>query len=339
MSISPLRTKKLKVVWSRRATDYVTSLAWCPEGRRLAAGTGAGTVEIYGEGGEVVARVEAHRLGVEDVVWTGQGIFSGGQDGRWCRLIEEGLRLQVLQEGGAWVQRVAWSRKQGSRLAVVAGRKIWLCGADGTVRHTVEEKGYAFQDAAWDPEGKWLLTAGYGGVKVWDGEDGALLSTYAWPSAIWSCRWSPDGRWLAGGSQENAVHIWDARNGTHLHMPGYGGKVRCLDWSADSRWLATAGGPDVVLWDCSGAGPEGRSGKTLVAHSEMVGALAFAPSGTLLASGGAEGRLIIWRAEGEDEAVGAAVLEEPLTRLVWSPDGGHLAAGTARGAVAVFSIG
>lgn len=329
-----VKTRRLVPRWSKRCGDYVTGLAWAPGGGQLAAGTGGGGLEIFSAEGEKVGDQKAHLLGVEGVVWTEAGIFTGGQDGRVCRWGGSGEpRGEVVARAGAWVQRLAWG---GGYLAVAAGRKVILWSEAGGVGREIEDSAHAFQDLCWEPGGRRLLTAGYGGLRLWDAEEGVEVRSYAWPAALWSCAWSPDGRWVAGGSQEQAVHIWDARSGAHMHMPGYAGKVRLLGWSADSRWLGTAGGADVILWDCSGAGPEGREGKLCAAHGATVVVLAFAPQAAHVATGCAGGRLILWNAEGEDEVVAAAVFEEPLTALAWSADGMRLAVGTGRGAVAVF---
>ena len=158
----------------------------------------------------------------------------------------------------------------------------------------------------------------------------------AWKGALWNCRWSPDGRWVCGGSQENAVHVWDAASAEHLHMPGYQSKIRSLDWSSDSKWLATSNGIDVLLWDCSGAGPNGRQPLMFGVHSSAVTEIRFQHRGHLFAAGGKDGKLVLWSADGGEEPLAVYVGEDEVSVIRWAPDDKLVAIGTSTGEVLVF---
>lgn len=342
---APVKTRRLAPRWNSQAADYISALAWSPNGKQLAVGTGAGTVEFFSAEGTAGAKHAAHALGVEALAWTPGGLFSGGQDGRLKRWVEgDSAAALDVRPGKGWVGTLAWSGHDvkgpgGAKqplLAAACGKTVALCDAEGRTVVEISDKETTVEDVCWYPHGSILLTAGYGGLQAWNPEDGAHLRSYEWAAAIWSCTWSPDGRWVTGGSQENAVHIWDARDGAHLHMPGYPGKVRHQAWSPDSHWLATSGAADIILWDCSGAGPEGRSGRLCAAHNEPVTALAFHPRANHLISGCRGGWLILWNADGDDEILGAAVFDQEISCVAWSPVEDRVAVGTAKGAVALF---
>lgn len=341
----PVKTRRLAARWKATTADYITALAWSPDGTRLAATTGAGTLEVFQSDGTPSRQCAAHRLGTECLAWTPEGLWTGGQDQRLCHWDETTLSLRYERKDSKyWVQRLAWSghpvyRPSGPPapvLAAACGKSILLCEAGGGVIQEITDSAHTIEDLCWFPNGSMLLSAGYGALQAWNPADGSCLRSYECASALWSCTWSPDGRWITAGSQENAVHIWNAQNGDHMHMPGYRGKIRHQAWSPDSRWLATAGGPDVILWDCSGKGPENRQGKPCSAHAEPIAALAFHPHANQLATACSGGRLIVWNADGEDEILAAAVFDQPLTALAWSPTEDRLAAATGQGALAVF---
>ena len=343
--LDPIKTQRLNPRWHKQVTDYVTDLAWSPDGRHLAAATGAGTLELFTADGTPGPKHYAHALGIECLTWIREGLFSGAQDQRLCLWDPTTLTLRAEHKKPRyWFHCLDWSGHpvdcpgggQQPLLAAACGKSVLFCDAQGTLLNEIHHPTHTIEDLCWFPNGSILLTASYGGLQTWDPANGNLLRTYEWPAALWSCSCSPDGRWLSAGSQENAVHIWNAQNGDHMHMPGYEGKVRHQAWSADSRWLATAGGMDVILWDCSGPGPEGRQGKLCAAHADSVSGLAFHPHSPHLASACAAGRVLIWNADGEDEILGAAVINEPLTSLAWSPTEDRLAVGTAQGNLIVF---
>jgi WD40 repeat protein len=341
----PVKTRRLTPRWSFKAADYITALAWSPDGGRLVASTGSGTMEFFSVDGTRGQERQAHDLTIEALAWTPEGVFTGGHDSRLKQWNDGSpAPLRDIPMGKAWITRTVWSQhpvhapgdKSFPMLAVVSGKQVSLMDGSGTLLHVISDSKTTVQDACWFPLGSMLLTAGYGGLRVWDTQDGGLLRSYEWPGALWSCTWSPDGRWVTAGSQENAVHIWHAQRGDHMNMSGYPGKVRHQSWSHDSRWLATAGGADVLLWDCSGEGPEGRGGKLCAAHAETITALAFHPRTNHLLSGCQGGRLILWNAEGEDEILGAAVFDHPISCMAWSPVDDRVVVGTADGAIALF---
>jgi WD40 repeat protein len=120
---------------------------------------------------------------------------------------------------------------------------------------------------------------------------------------------SPDGHWLATGSDDRTARLWDVRNadpaGSALVLPGHSKAVVTLAFSADTRWLAS-GGDDgrVLLWDLETVAP-GVDPVTLTAHDDGLSALAFSPGGRWLATGGRDHTVKLWLVHVE-ELVGIA---------------------------------
>lgn len=121
-------------------------------------------------------------------------------------------------------------------------------------------------------------------------------------------------------------------------MSGYESKVRELSFDAAGRWLATGGGRGCCVWDCSGAGPEGRE-PVIFPHEAKICAVSFQTRQDLLASASADGVLKLW-SPGHEQPLGATVrLPSAATKLAWSPDDRQLAAGSEQGLVYVFRCG
>jgi WD40 repeat protein len=90
------------------------------------------------------------------------------------------------------------------------------------------------------------------------------------------------------------------------------------------------------VWDCSGKGPEGRRPLALDRRRSLITALAFRPSGPVLAVGGQDGVVRFWRIGKDGERLGAVNLEAEVTKVAWHPSGRSLAAATSIGTVAVL---
>jgi WD40 repeat protein len=275
-------------------------------------------------------------------------LATGGQDGK-VRLWDAvtGHKKAETDIGrGAWVEHLQWrpwaenlklKTPNSNLLAVAAGRKLLFLNPDGSLAHAFQETPKTLSALAWHPRGGAIAIASFGRVLVWDADDFQVQREYPYGSAIEALVWSPDGRWLVAGAQDNAVHLWIPEEEQEFHMSGYETKVRELSFSSDSRWLATGGARDACIWDCSGAGPEGREPVALP-HADRVSAVAFQHAHGLLATAANDGEVGLWSlARGETRAA-AVRLTAPASNLAWSPDDTLLAIGSQKGGVLVLRV-
>lgn len=124
-------------------------------------------------------------------------------------------------------------------------------------------------------------------------------------------------------------------------MDGYPAKVEYLAFRHDGRWMANACLGDLTVWDFSGS-PAGTAPAVGAAHDRHIAALAWQPAGTLLATGDADGRLVLWpsprRKAGEIVPISVVDGDVGVSRLAWSPDGQTLAVGFADGRVELHGV-
>jgi WD40 repeat protein len=214
---------------------------------------------------------------------------------------------------------------------------LFALKADGSIAHAFPDAPKTISALAARPDGTACAAACFGSVCIWDTGNFTAQKEYSYGSAILALTWSPDGRWLVAGCQDNAVHLWAPAEDLELHMSGYEAKLQELSFSPDSKWLATGGGRDACVWDCSGPGPADRE-PLLLPHKERVCAVAFQHDHSTVATGAADGEFCLWAPTHRKPLVAEVKLPSPPTRFAWRRDDSLLAVGSEKGAVFVFEF-
>ncbi len=341
--------------WAATLDDYAIDLAWSPDGTTLAAAAQSGAITLHDAAtGTVRGTLSGHEDGTNVVAWSPDGtlLASGGQDGAvkiWNSTT--GAQVAATGLGSAWVEHLAWSSTGGTPalLFAAAGRKLAALRADGTIAHTFPDAPKTIsamavqapsalpgiQPSAFSVQPSFLAVACFGHVAVWNAQDFTAHKEFSYGNAIYALVWSPDRRWLVAGCHDNAVHLWAPAEDLELHMSGYETRLKELSFSSDSKWLATGGGRDACVWDCSGAGPEGRE-PMLLPHTQRVVAVAFQHAHGLLATGTGDGEFTLWSPTRKNPLIAEVKMPAAATKFAWRGDDALLAVGTAKGHVFVF---
>jgi WD40 repeat protein len=339
--------------WAAALDDYAIDLAWTPDGSQLAAASAAGPVTLFAAAdGTVRHALPGHAEGTNCLAWaparTTPILATGGQDGLvkfWDATA--GQHTASANLGGAWVEHLAWrsagslpapdaeADKMPALLFAAAGRKLAALHPDGSVAHAFKDAPKSISALAAQPEGGCVAVSYFGGVCLWDADDFVVQKEFPYNNGIQALVWSPDHKWLVSGNQDPSVHLWIPDTDLEFQMSGYEGKVKHLSFDHTSRWLATSGGRDACIWDCAGAGPEGRE-PTMLPHDAPVCAVAFQHRHGLLATAAADGVVQLWSPERKQPLRATVKMPAAATKLVWSPDDRFLAIGSEKGVVYVL---
>lgn len=323
--------------WAATLDDYVIDLAWSPDGSLLAAAAQSGSVTLYDAAtGAVKHALRGHEDGTNCLAWqpgTQPLLATGGQDG-CVRLWNPVTGAQTAETslGSAWVEHLCWT---GPFLFAAAGRQLVALRPDGSTAHTFAAAPKTLSALAARGDGTALATACFGHVAIWNTRTFAAEKEFSYGNAIYALTWSSDHRWLVAGCHDNAVHLWAPAEDLELHMSGYETRLKELSFSHDSKWLATGGGRDACVWDCSGAGPEGRE-PMMLPHSARVVAVGFQHAHGLLASGAADGEFSLWAPARKNPLFAEVKMPSAATKFAWRSDDALLAVGTEKGQLFVF---
>ncbi len=340
-----LNRRAVAFLWHGKLDDFITQVAWSPDGARLAAASVSGQVAVYDVATERPLYIleKAHADGCDALAWRpdGQAFATAGRDGKW-RLwqADDGSKLAEHEAGALWPEHATWSAGgvDGSRLALSAGSKVSLWNEKGEPVGKPMTLPRAVVELAWVLGGGTLAIAISDTIFLRDfgpDDEGRIFQAR---DPVLTMAMSPSGKWLLTGTQDCAIHVWNTDSGAEMHMRGYAAKVRQLAWHRGSRWVATGGGNAIAVWDCSGRGPEGRTPTMLEWHTDLVSALHYQPTGDWLASGARDGGVAVWSPTQREQLITGARIPSGVTRVAWSPDGKLLAAGGEAGEVQVLAV-
>ena len=272
----------IKEVKQLSRPETVFALAHLPGGRRLAfGGSDFGVYDVdFAQEKPEPRKLGAHESYVTGVAVAGRTVVSGGYDGRliwWDLESSDGPMIRNVEAHTKWVRDVV-STADGALVASVADDMVCRVWDARTGEKRLELHGHESQ------------------------------TPHHFPSMLYACAFSPDGRYLATGDKVGHIVVWDVSDGTQA---------------------AVLESPTMYTWD-----PKQRR------HSiGGIRSLAFSPDGNGLAVGGMgqvgnidhlEGSSLIeifdWRAAKRTHEFPGGAQKGLVERLVFLPDGNRLLA-------------
>lgn len=235
------------------------------------------------------------------------------------------------------------SRDRGQAVVGSLGGDAALIDADDGSATALERHEMGVLSAAWPADGSRVGATAYGGIGWHDvvGKRSDRRRRFEWKGSLLSLAMSPDGAWACADAQDATVHLWRLWNGRDLSMSGYLSKIERLGFRHDSRWLAVACLGELTIWDFGGKGPAGTEPAAASGHDNHIEDLAWSPSGRFVATGGAEGRTIVWatptRAGQDLSPVTALDSDTATSRLRWVSEDSFLV-GRADGGLVKLAV-
>jgi WD40 repeat protein len=333
--------------WQAELSDYVTKLAWSPDGKILAASSAAGEVVVFPQDGSVrsvLLTAGTQSIDALTISHDAQYLAAGGQDGQihiWQRQGDRYSRVTTLHNAPAWVDQMAWSPTR-TLLAFSLGKYVQVWDArNGKVVTTLHFGHSSILGMTWHPDGDRLTVSGYQGLKIWDAkdwdDDPYVVEIGSVSVAI---AWSPDGKYFAAGNMDRSITVMEWDNPYPWIMQGFPGKVSHLAWSEQLKQgkfpiFAAASIEGIVLWEKDANETIGWNSRLVGAHDGKVMDISFQPGTSLLATAGEDGCLFLWtKAQRLTQRI--AGVNKGFSCVAWHPSGTFLAAGGQAGEISVW---
>jgi WD40 repeat protein len=273
-------------------------------------------------------------------------VVSGGDDGKVVETDVSGTsRTIAMDPKHRWIDHVAIG--PDGAVAWSAGKTAFVHAHPTLPRERGREEGERSFEApstvgglAFLPKGFRLALAHYNGATLWfPNAPKADPEKLEWKGSHLGATVSPDGRFLVTSMQEPMLHGWRLVDRQHMRMSGYAARVTSLGWTVGGRWLATSGSTQIILWPFQAKdGPMGKQPKLLAPSEHRVAVVACHPKQDIVATGYADGMVLLVRVEDGAEILAKRPGDAPITALAWSMDGTLLAFGTESGEAGILDL-
>ena len=327
--------QQFKPIHRQQLSEYVTDLAWSPDGNYLSVITAAGELALWQAGEMEFLKTKSDRsLDCLSFSPDGQWLAVAGQAGQvelWQLNSAAWQLVTTLDCDRAWIDSLVWSPQQ-NLLAYGVNRQLKIWDADeGEIVTSLDFTDSSIFNLAWHPQGSLLAASGHGGVKVWQSSDWTKPYLLEVPGASLDCAWSSEGQYLASANLDRTISLLHWDNPPPWLMQGFPGKVTQVTWADNDIAVAASCQEGIIVWRLAAK----KWHSQILKHQKTVRAIAFLPNSSLLASTGDDGCVRLWQGKKLVQLQSSKELDRGSC-LAWHPTGDYLAAGGQQGELRIW---
>ena len=300
------KTPQVTLLTYQGHSDRIFSLAWSPDGQRIASSSLDETVQIWDAmTGKNMLTYRGQSLQAPAIAWSPDSRFIASTSG----LLSESIQVWDAATGKNSAEHASFNGHTERVLAL-----------------------------AWSPDGRYIASASEDAkVQVWDVISGRSIYMYrGHTQTVKAVAWSPHGLRIVTGSEDKTAQVWDASNGGNILVYyGHRDNVNALTWSRGGTHIATASDDgSVQVWDAV----TGRIASNHDGHAGGVTTVAWSPDGIRVASGSLDETVQIWNAITGNTIFTYLGHDDWVAAVAWSPDGKRIASGSWDKTVQVWEM-
>ena len=288
------------------AKNSVCDVDWSSDGRWIVSGGQNGAIQIWdATSGEIVSTTESEQVGIEICVRPDDTMIASGswEDELAIWDVETGQKIESYKGDVKHITCLTFSPD---------GKQLVYGGTNGDIR--VLDVGGQQID--------YLLSPDIGAPVVLEPAAGQseVVKTFAKTGAVFSLRFSPDGKQLLSSSNAGLVEIWSFPSAEKI-LKIDAENIQDVDFSADGSQIV--GGDtfgQVHVWDAS----DGKKLLTFKGHSSEAGCVAASPTGRKIVSGDSSGVVKLWDSGSPQISPPIKAHDGVVFGLAISPDGRRL---------------
>ncbi|CUA77948.1 WD repeat-containing protein 5 homolog [Dictyostelium discoideum] [Rhizoctonia solani] len=283
----------------------VNSVAYSPDGTRLAAGCWDHTVKIMNayDGTLLLDPLQGHSGCVNSVAFSPDGqLVASGSDDDTIRVWNPYTGAPIAGPLQAHRGNVASVSFSPNSKQIVSGSKdhticIWDAGNGTLLSGPFAKHDSDVNSVTMSADGVLIASASADKtIRLWNTHHGTLAASplKGHTDHVRSVAFTPDGTRLVSGSNDSTIRVWNTSDGSLITSPlkGHTKEVASVAISPDSKQVASGSRDCTVrVWNIDDgslvAGP-------FVGHTERIYSVAFSPDGTRIISGSHDETIRVW---------------------------------------------
>lgn len=314
----------------------IRSLAYSPQGDRIALGGNDGTVTLWTPTGQRLQTLTGHQEAVHALAFSPDGklLVSGSLDKTLKLWNRDGKLITTLNHHSASVQGIAFSPDGREFVSASYDKTLALWSRDGILLDTFKGHQSLIWGVAFSPDGTTIASAGADNtVLLWQVHNSFHQTMLSLPTTFFfKSIYSRDGKTLAITGTTNQIILLSADNLTYQMIDAGQGAMTNLSLHPTQNQFLSSGERGILQrWDMTG-----KLLQTFKTYHEPIFGVTWHPNGQELVSGTFSGQILRWSRAGQQiqQWVGHPT---SVWDVAYSPDGSQFATAGADGTARLWS--